>query len=777
MRTAPSTIPFLAAALLLGCADPEPARRALPPAAAPTVAGLERAGLAASLRGAVLQDELGCTACHAEDATATPSAGARGPRLAEVGRRLQPAYLARFLAAPRHVEPGTPMPDLLGSRDEEGRRAAGDSLAHYLRSFGEQAEEPTALDASAAERGRELFHAIGCAACHAPRDAPGAELPLAGSTPLGPLPEKYTLSSLRAFLEAPHEARPSGRMPSLALAPGEADDLARFLLGAAIAVPRAASEPVDPQRVREGRALFAELRCAACHELPDPERTDLAPAAPLAKLDATRGCLGDEARAFARYALSAEQRAELSLALRTSEPPSDASAIERTLVARQCLACHEREGLPARDEARERAFQTSDPTLGEEGRVPPALTQVGAKLQPRWLREVIAHGTSTRPYLRTRMPAFGTALAEHLSPRLERVDALPPLELLPLPEDDAAKRAMLDLGRDLVGDRGMSCITCHTFAGEKAGSLAALDLVETTGQRLQPNWFLHYLREPLRLRPNTLMPQFFPGGISTRPELGGGDVQRQTSALWHYLAEGRNVRKPSGLRRPPIELAVGSEAVLLRRSVQNTGKRGISVGLPLGVHYAFDAERLALRQIWWGRFLEASGVFTSQGSGEARPLGEPRVLLPEGPAIAELASPESAWPSATRRELGQRWLGYELDAAQRPTFRYVCAEVEVADALLDRGAAPPATKPSLQRTLRFTSTAPRTLQLLVARAERIEESTAELWKIGSDLRVRAKPGALRVRDGAGGRELLATIEVPAGTTELVLEYLAAEEGR
>ena len=77
------------------------------------------------------------------------------------------------------------------------------------------------------------------------------------------------------------------------------------------------------------------------------------------------------------------------------------------------------------------------------------------------------------------------------------------------------------------------------------------------------------------------------------------------------------------------------------------------------------AERLALNQLWWGRFVDASGVWTSQGHGEARILGKERVALPNGPAFAVLASDDAPWPTATRRELGQRWLGYDLDAQQR----------------------------------------------------------------------------------------------------------------
>ena len=48
------------------------------------------------------------------------------------------------------------------------------------------------------------------------------------------------------------------------------------------------------------------------------------------------------------------------------------------------------------------SFQTHDPTIGQEGRLPPPLTGIGGKLQDDWLRATIAHGQRERPYLRTR---------------------------------------------------------------------------------------------------------------------------------------------------------------------------------------------------------------------------------------------------------------------------------------------------------------------------------------------------------------------------------------
>ena len=65
----------------------------------------------------------------------------------------------------------------------------------------------------------------------------------------------------------------------------------------------------------------------------------------------------------------------------------------------------------------------------------------------------------------------------------------------------------------------------------------------------------------------------------------------------------------------------------------------------------FDAESLALNQIWWGRFVDASGVWSGQGSGAARVMERQRTDLGKGPAFAELANATAPWPGASRREL------------------------------------------------------------------------------------------------------------------------------
>jgi hypothetical protein len=497
---------------------------------------------------------------------------------------------------------------------------------------------------------------------------------------------------------------------------------------------------------------------------------------PLAAVDATRGCLSNTQGAWPHYPLSETQRSDLRLALAANAPPPDAEQqLLQHLAQHRCFACHRRgeyDGNPGPLDAR---FGTDDPNLGDEARRPPPLTGVGARLQTAWLTRTIAHGQRERPYLHVRMPGFGTALAADLAARFAAKDTLPAIAHTALPTDHEAAQPVLELGRALVGEKGFACITCHRFAGEQAGSMGAIDLVATTGERLRPEWFAHFLRDPFRFKPNTLMPHYFPGGTSTRREFADGDVQRQIDAIWHYLAEGRNVRRPDGLRQPPIELVVGSEAVLLRRAVRGAGKRGISIGLPGGVNATFDAEQLGLNQLWWGRFVDARPVWTSQGSGEAHLLERDAIALPNGPALARLETPTTPWPTATRRERGDRWLGYDLDAQRRPTFRYAADGVTIADALHEVTGDGRPTR--LRRTLTFTGS-PGAWFFRAARHEKLHLVDATTAAVGTSLLLRCSDAPLVVATDPAGGPVELRLHLTLADTPLVvtLEYDQAKDG-
>ena len=752
---------MLVTMLLAACSQPAIER----PNIAPVVPGLLDTGLSANQRGRVLLGELGCSNCH--DAGSVQIANRVGPNLATVGERLQASYLTTYLLSPLATEPGTCMPDVLRSLDGNELHSAANELSHYLRSFAKSTSQPSAIDADAAERGSNLYDTIGCNACHFPTIA---------SRHLQT--RKYTVASLQEFLLAPHEARPAARMPQMALSPAEAFELANYLLAdysTTLPTPSntaANAATVDATLVAAGRTRFAAMGCNHCHALPDAQRETNAKAKPLQELTATAGCLSGNVGPWPHYALDAQQVADVRTALQELQQPLEPEQHAQLLLAsRNCYACHRRDPVDAVTK-HEDDFKTLDASIGQDGRLPPTLTGIGGKLQPAWLRNSIAHGQAERPYLKTRMPGFGDAFSEQLTELLIRCDQPPAHAIAPLPEDRKAAEVITKLGRDLVGEKGMNCITCHVFAGEQAGAMGAIDLVHSTGERLRPEWFAGFLRDPYRYKPTTLMPQFFPDGKSTRPEFVDGDTKQQIEAMWHYLAEGRNVRQPDGISHPPIELVVAEQAVMLRRSVQNTGKRGISVGYPGGVNITFDAENLGLNQIWWGRFVDARPVWTGQGSGQATILSRDRVTLPNGCALASIA-PEQAWPTATRREQGDRFLGYDLDAQLRPTFRYTSGTTTIADTPHEvRNNA----GTSLRRTFKLTGKSD-VLFLLAARDQDIAAINDRVYRVGKSLHIDVGDELASLLQVGNQKELRILANLGGGTCELTIEYSWHAEGK
>ena len=526
---------------------------------------------------------------------------------------------------------------------------------------------------------------------------------------------------------------------------------------------------VDPAKSVRGKELFAKLDCHRCHQL-DVERSE-SRLPSLTKLKKGKGCLSKDIGAWPVFDLSDGQRNDIHAALAQAKGElNDEQRIHHKLATFNCIACHRRGKWGGVTQARSGYFRSDDENLGEPGRLPPPLTGAGAKLQRDWLEKTIAYGQKVRPYMKTRMPAFGKEHAAVIAALLDEVDEVPPVTLEPLPKDRKKARTITDVGHQLVGTKGMNCIACHTFRGVRGqGSMAAIDVIETTTKRLNKDWFYHYMIEPARFRPDTIMPLFFPNGESTRKDIAGGDVKKQINGLWHYLAEGRNTRRPGGLTRPSMELVVGDEAVMLRRSAPDIGKRGISIGYPLKVNAIFDAESIALNQIWRGRFIDTGGVWLGQGSGRVNPLERKRVSLGKGPAFCELANESDAWPTKTSREMEYRFRGYDLDVKRRPTFHYSFGEVTISDAMVDMKDDDGVF---IRRTISLKSPKTRKLSFRAAVNRDLKALGDDTIDLGNDVRMTARKKRFVVRAGAKEKEMEAilALQIEKGGTTLVIDY-------
>ena len=219
------------------------------------------------------------------------------------------------------------------------------------------------------------------------------------------------------------------------------------------------------------------------------------------------------------------------------------------------------------------------------------------------MRQVLVGGRTIRPYMKTRMPQYGAGNVAHLVDPFQRVDQLPDVKFA----DFTDSKQMKNTGHEMAGTGGLNCIACHTFQQKRAATMPAVDLTEMA-ERLHKDWFYYYMRDPQRFSTNTIMPSFWPGGRAIRKDIIDGDTDKQIQALWRYLMDGRQARTPRGLIREPIELVAADEAVMLRRSYNGIGKRGIGVGYPSQVNLAFDAEQMRLAIIWKGKFADPGGV-------------------------------------------------------------------------------------------------------------------------------------------------------------------------
>ena len=728
--------------------------------AEPFSAGLAKTdAIPSHVRGKVWIDALGCVACH-DDGSRNEGQGF-GPDLTHVGDRVRPEWLLSFLSNPHQSKPGTLMPDLVTALPISERNETVEALIHFLMARKAEDEQPIQPIGGSVEIGQRLFHSIGCFACH-----PFGE-DLKPSAWLANLQSKYKPNGLLAFLKDPLSVHPNGIMPDMGLTHDEASDLAAFLIGqSSSTVP---SFQLVRSKVEQGQRLFGGLGCAQCHTSlgvePDIGNNKSLTGPSFEVVDPSKGCLSHDKGPWPDFYLSDAQIRDITAALKSRETLSESEQIQSHLVRFNCIACHERDGVGGVSESRDSFFTTSDLNLGEQGRVPPSLDGVGAKLNPVWLRKVLVQGAVARPYLNVRMPRFGATVADHVVGLFVHADVLPPVGDIEMPNQNDSRRA----GRDLAGVDGMACITCHSFKGTKTGAMGGMDLT-LPGQRLTRDWFHHYMRQPQRFRPGTLMPDFWPEGHSSKPDILEGDASKQIEALWVFLSDGYSIGTPKGVHREPMRLlATDAEAVMLRRSYPGIGKRGIGVGYPKGVNLVFNAEQLCLAMIWKGEFADPAGVWLSQGHGNVRPMARQQIRFPNTPQVQLLQDPRSPWPDSGERSSVHAFKGYRLDSQRRPTFLYEVEGVLFEDAFRDE-----AKGDSVWLSREIKTNASENVGSFIIRAalgEAVTNLGENRYQVDKDLIIEVQQGAEAwVVDGSEGQELRVRIPNAGNGRPLKLNY-------
>jgi len=713
----------------------------------PFVSGFERFGrhdeVDDTLAGEVLLSELNCTACHPSEQISAKG----GPQLDSIARRVSEKWLRDYLASPATVHPGTTMPDGLFGLTQESKGEAITALVAFLSTL--HADYPTIKVGGAnpvefefwkkgdSGRGTQLYHQVGCVACHTP-DATYevaeiqaspidqllddldpeelADLGLASnarrieSVPHGDLALKYSRRSLTQFLFQPEHFRPGGRMPNMKLALNEAADIAAYLLQRGNGLPEHGPDKHGPDKhgprdlaiddhvispstdtglVETGRQLFSTLGCANCHHAGEIVGQRFKPLAELDLTTASASCLV-EGTGGVRYGLDSAQTAAINVAIVElkshrqvqGHEPDQGDRVARTLLQMNCYGCHQRDGLGGVGRYRKGYFETvGGVDLGDEGRLPPPLSGVGRKLKPEWLMRVFRGDpkTTLRPHMTIRMPTFPHADVTALADRLGEFDEANPAPASQVFATAASERETStdgEIGRDLMG---IGCIECHEFDSQSMPGVIGIDLTGVP-DRVFASWFRDFVLNPGQIKNRTRMPSFFPEGKSQVPHVLGGDAAKQIAAMWDYLEHSERFGIPGKIaaeRAKNYQLTPTDHPLMLRTFMNGVGMHAIAVGFPAGVHFAVDAREARLAIGWREKFIDARSTWFERFSPPIDPLGPDSQPIDSGPSFFRI-DPVEGVPVAAPAE----FLGYQLDSDRVPTFRYRCGGYRIEDRIV-----------------------------------------------------------------------------------------------
>ena len=528
---------------------------------------------------------------------------------------------------------------------------------------------------------------------------------------------------------------------------------------------------VDTELASRGRQLFSSLGCASCHQLQVDGKplTPARPAKPLASLNLSGGCLSPERTDTPHFSLTEHQRASLVNAIRLLDVEANADIAESpegritlALAAFNCYACHQRGKRGGVEETRNPWFKSDQPEMGDEGRIPPHLTGVGAKLQPEWIKQLFDNGAKDRPYMFTRMPRFGSQNVGDLVAAFGQAD--------PNVADHGAatdfdERHVKAAGRKLVGSQGFSCIKCHTWGNVKATGIQSINM-DTMTRRLKENWFHQYLLNPQQYRSGTRMPAAWPQGQVLLPTVLDGKALTQIHSIWDYLSDGTKATMPVGLGSNPIILTAFDDAIMYRNFIEGAGPRAIGVGYPEKLNQAFDANNLRIALLWHGAFMDASKHWLGRGQGFQTPLGDNLLQLPDGVSFAVLDNSDASWPTQTAKELGYAFKGYRLGEAQHPTFRYSVGDASIEDALV---ATSTEQFTPARRTITVTAdSAIANLWYRAASGNKIVPLDDGWYSV--DGRWKTRIADTTFREANGKTELLVPVEFENGKASLVQDY-------
>ncbi len=702
-----------------------------------------------SARSLTLLAELRCAQCHTQLSSDQLGVDALKPiDLSEGSHQWGRESFADALGL-AHARPGRG-PVLYADWGKDERDGAASALWAFVRSENPSVSKPESIPRSdeSAREGEILFRQIGCTVCHSPASTEEVD----GSTEQTSFSKwrnKFSYAGMIRFLSGRHSGHAQRTGYEIRLDGHEAAAISRFLKLESDEEQGAVSRPLSAA-IERGKKLFQLQRCDACHSVGEyaVARRSKQPlvSGPL-RFGEDFGCLSPLSEpGVPSYVLTDEQRRQLRVAIHAVHAarawnPEQILRVE--LERMRCLECHPRANLGGPNRDTLTSFESTEVDLGDEGRVPPDLSGVGRKMKQAALVQVIGEGQKARPYMLTRMPAYGRATAERLARLFALVDI--PENEVPTVRETAENQVGRNMwGRALMGTTGLGCITCHALDGKRALGTSAIDLA-LAPTRLRPEWFRDYLLDPAHFRPGTRMPAFWPGG---KPSLGGygGSASRQIDSLWAYLAELDQSRLPVGLiDQQELMLYPGEEPMVFRTFMAGVGTHAIAVGFQAGPHAAFDALGMRWAFVWEGDFLDAESTWDNRFTPPVKPSGGPVVKL-------QRAVPEWGEPP--------QFLGYVRRGAAAPLFRYRVGSNVFEDSVQPRGEGASGV---LRNLVRREGELPMWVDL--ASGEAVSRGSNG-WQFKGGLEVRCEAELRAVKDGNWER---LQARLPGGSVPAKLE--------
>ena len=175
---------------------------------------------------------------------------------------------------------------------------------------------------------------------------------------------------------------------------------------------------------------------------------------------------------------------------------------------------------------------------------------------------------------------------------------------------------------------------------------------------------------------------------------------------------------------------VGNQVRTYRGRSRVAGFRGIAVGFPERLSYAFNAETGAFSAIWQGDFIGVN--WNGQGSGDFNPASEP-ITLPQDVSFVQLEDENAPWPLIPvmtkearlnpdplyPKNVGYQFRGYFLGESSIPTFMYCSGTIEIEDRSMAAGYE---GHPQLLRVLQFDSPVQQTVWFRALTGDVAEDS-------------------------------------------------------